>query len=181
MLTVYNEESFREVQVVRSCSVLAPGLFAQSGPMCWLGTTGDTKHGFRVFFLFFSVFSVSFGKKTEMATYHWESNVAMFIGFYRCRTLRAFPRGACYLRGSPKKIEHRKKKPAEKEPWADEAPDPWGNIGSGCCMGLLHFSIWTYFFGGMGKQGKSMTLRVRMSADYFIRSNFGKNERTNGG
>jgi len=48
----------------------------------------------------------------------------MFIGFYRSRTLRAFSRGACYLRGSPKKIE--KQKPAEKEPWAEEAPYPWG-------------------------------------------------------
>ena len=54
-------------------------------------------------------------------------------------------------------------------------------IGSGGCMGaasLLHLNI---FFDGMGKQGKSTTLRVRMSADYFIQSNFGKNERTDGG
>ena len=47
MLTVYNEESFREVQVVRSCSVLAPGLLAQSGAN--VGTTGYAKYGFPVF------------------------------------------------------------------------------------------------------------------------------------
>jgi hypothetical protein len=99
----------------------------------------------------------------------------MFICFYRSQTLRAFPRGACYLRGSPKNIENTTiKKPAEKEPWAEEAPYPWGKYrfrGVHGAASLLHLNI---FFGGMGKQGKSTTLPVRMSADYFIRSNFVK-------
>jgi len=45
-----------------------------------------------------------------------------------------------------------------------------GVHGAAGCS-LLHLNI---FFGGMGKQGKSATLPVRMSADYFIRSNFVK-------
>jgi len=44
--------------------VLAPGLLAQSGLMCWLGTTGYAKYGFPVFFLFcFSAFFRFFWKK----------------------------------------------------------------------------------------------------------------------
>jgi hypothetical protein len=102
----------------------------------------------------------------------------MFIGFYRSRTLRAFPRGTCYLRGSPKKIENTKIK--KKQPRRNPGLRKHLTLGlkyrfrgvhgaAGCS--LLHLNI---FFGGMGKQGKSATLPVRMSADCFIRSNFVK-------
>jgi hypothetical protein len=42
--------------------------------------------------------------------------------------------------GSPQKIENKKIKTAEKEPWAEHL-SLGENIGSGGCNGLLHFSI----------------------------------------
>ena len=130
MLTVYNEESFREVQVVRSCSVLAPGLFAQSGPMCWLGTTGDTKHGFRVFFLFFLRFFRFFWKKNRDGNVPLRKQRCNVYWFLQVPDTSCFPKGYMLSpRFAQKNRKYKnKKKTAEKEPWAEEAPYPWVKI-----------------------------------------------------
>ena len=131
---------------------------------------------FLFFFFFVSpLFSVSFGKKRDgnVPLRKQRCNVYLFL---QVPDTSCFPKG-CML--SPRFAQkHRKynnkKNQPRRNPGLRKHLILGETIGSGGCMGaasLLHLNI---FFDGMGKQGKSTTLPVRMSTDYFIRNNFVK-------
>ena len=150
--------------------------------MCLLGTTGYAKDDFPVFsFCFLRFWSVSFGKKTRWQRTIEKATLQCLLVCTGPGTLRAFPRGACYLRSSPKKMENKKKNQPRRDPGLRKHLTLGENIGSGGCMGLLHFSIWTFFLVEWENRARVRLCGSGCQLTQSSEASLEKNERTDGG